>query len=731
MNKKRRFISMLLTFALLVSMFSILGASAAAPTSLDIARIADVSDDVALAFEGAIAKGAKDTDGIYFKVSYPALNLGDCDLTYAEYTLMAANAIVALGEGKATSTQISYKAVKESNQPALNGAGTSLNKAQYLELAERVAKYGNTMGSLPTSFNRPTDGTNIYEGRMTIYSIAHLFAEVLASYHTNKALPATVEFIPVHYGDVNVTEAPVAPSAPEDWFKAVMEAAATVKASMANNILPGSIAVGPLTVTPAQFLYLACKVTVALSAGTTSGTLTVPVAAEPGNPQGTTTGQSDETDYVDMANRIATYIENNKQAPNYATSNGLSGPVNYYDLIDAYARVVAYYKDNGFTPNYVTIKGWAGTVQDVTTPATTATTTPTTKPTTAPTETTTASTAASTAPSTSAPMTDDWYTNVIIAATNVKNYVASNEDMPATITVGTTSCKPAQYLYLACQVVIGINNGQTTGSLSVPSYSEPGGPNSTLTAGTFKKTEYLDILTRIKTFMENNGQAPNYASTSLGQIQHEGAIYMAACILDYFAQNGKLPDSIAVKPWYEYLGITSGDASFGNDFSAYKQYMVPTSNCQSTNATIISVAKTGMAYSSGSHGGYKKPSTTYEAMFNLMEYMNAKIAYDYYYDTQQGALGTWNAKSGNCCDMAHLMNACARSLGVPGRYEHWYCKFAVSQTGHVWSSVYCPDGPTAAKSGWLPADPVNDPNYLGYQNHTNISRYGIYATLPF
>ena len=204
MNTKRRIVSMLLAFAMLFSMFSVLSVSAAAPTSLSIAQLTDIADDVALAFKGAIEKGSKDIDGIYFKVTYPALNLTTYDLTYTEFTLMAANAIVALGEGKATDTQISYKAVSEGTKAALNGSGTELNKAQYLELAERVAKYGNNMGSLPSSFNRPTDGTNVYEGRMTVYSIGHLFAEVLASYNTNGTLPATMDFAPVHYGDVEV-----------------------------------------------------------------------------------------------------------------------------------------------------------------------------------------------------------------------------------------------------------------------------------------------------------------------------------------------------------------------------------------------------------------------------------------------------------------------------------------------------------------------------------------------
>jgi len=243
------------------------------------------------------------------------------------------------------------------------------------------------------------------------------------------------------------------------------------------------------------------------------------------------------------------------------------------------------------------------------------------------------------------------------------------------------------------------------------------------------------MATRTNNFMVNNGQAANYCTTALGQMHHHGVVYLMATVLDSYAKNGVLPDSVAVKPWYEYLGVGTGDASFGNDFSAYKQYMVPTANCPSTNATIVSVAKAGMAYSSGSHGGYKKPTTTYQAMFNLMEIMVAKISYDSYDNTLRGALGTWNAKAGNCCDMAHLMNACARSLGVPGRYSHWNCQFAVTNTGHVWSDVYCPDAPGTNKynkAGWLCADPVNTPNYLGYQNHTNEwKRGGPYASLPF
>jgi len=184
MSKKHRILSVLLALALLLSTFGMLTASAVAPVSLDVAKIAAISGDVVVAFKGAIEKGSKDIDGVYFDVTFPALNFTEFDMGYEDYILMAANALYALSQGEANTTQISYREITFADNAVKNGKGTSLNKEQYLELAERVAKYGNTMGKLPSSFNRPTDGTNVYEGRVTLYSIGLIFAQALASYHT-------------------------------------------------------------------------------------------------------------------------------------------------------------------------------------------------------------------------------------------------------------------------------------------------------------------------------------------------------------------------------------------------------------------------------------------------------------------------------------------------------------------------------------------------------------------
>ena len=726
MTRNNRILSLLLSVCMLLSVFGVLTVSAAAPTALSIATIADLADDAALAFETAIAKGSKDIDGVAYGVTYPAsLTLGSYSMSSEDYIVMAASAIYAIAQNQEKTTEISYKAITPATKTAKNGVGTSLNMGQYVELAERVSEYGTTTGKLPASFNRPTDGTNVYEGRMTVYSIGHLFAKVLASYQTTGTLPAEMSFAPVHYGDVEVV--PGKPVEPDDWFTAVIDASVVVKSSIVDKkIMPGSVQIGPLTVTRAQYLYLACKVVVALNNGQTTGSLALPTSAnEPGNPQGITSGQIYKSDYTDMAARCFAYIDNNGTAANCINS-ATYGMMHYYAVIEAMARILAFYKTNSQLPNYVTISSFTGTVEQVTEP-----TVPTTPP-----ATTAPSTEPTTAPTT-APVTNDWYANVIAGAVALESYIKEKEALPAKVTIGTNSCTYAQATYLMCKVILGLNNGQTSGELSIPSYSEPANPSETLTAGTLQKTELLDLAQRSINFMANNGVAANYMMTSLGNMHHHGALYMYAQILSYYNTNGTLPASLAVEPWSYTLGSRPGDATFGFDYSGYEKYLVPTNNAPSNNSTIIALAKTAMACTAAeSHRNfvYENPTNTFEAMWNVMEYITYHTDYKYYLNTSRGALKCWADRLGNCCDMAHLMVSISRSLGVPARYDHYVCQFSDGPGGHVFAGLYIPtvEDNDINKDGWIYADPVNNSCYLNYQSFTLLSKSsGPHIELPF
>ncbi|MBP3412753.1 MAG: transglutaminase family protein [Oscillospiraceae bacterium] len=693
----------MISFILMVSMLLgmlLLPTQAANPTSLTIKELASAASGNAGTLESYIQKGTKEANGSYSKFSFPAtLTVGSYTVDTPAYTLMAARAIQALGNGKANTTAISYSKVTYGADHVSCSPVNTINKGQYLDLAERVVIFAETTGgAMPTSFNAPTDGFSDFKGRICIYSVVHIFAEVLQAYNSAGKLPDSVTFLATNH-----TASASAPATTTDWFANVITAAVNVKASMDNKVIPSSIQVGSTSVTPGQFQYLACKVVVGLNAGQTTGTLTVPKVSEPQNPSGTATGQVYREDYVAMAQKIIAFIDTNALAPNYSTSSTI-GQMHYYDVIHMYAKVLAYYKSNGALPNYNTAEGWSGTVGTVTTP--------TTAPTTAST--------ASTAPSTGA---KDSYASVIKAAVSVVDYIKSNKNMPSKITVGTHSCTPAQYLYMATQVIVALNNGITSGELSIPSYNEPSNPSESVAAGNLTISEIVTMAGKVIPFMEANGQGPNFMTSSLGTLHYYGGIYLYSQVLSYYSANSKLPASIAIETWFKTTGGKAGDATFGQDFSAYAKYLVPTRNCQSNNATIISVAKTGMMYS---NGGYSSPTNTYQAMWNLEKYLNHNTSYIYYANTYRGALGVWRDKGGNCCDMAHLAIACARSLGVPGQYMHGYCIFASMSTGHVYARVYC-----GTSKGWQIIDTVSNSNYLGYKTNRTAELWNTYAELPF
>lgn len=567
MTKTKRILSLLLIVCMMASLSTaVLQANAAEITSsLTIEALATGSASALSSIEKAISSGSKDSGGVYYAFAFPStLTFSAGSLGVEEYALMAGTALCELNAGSAATTSIGYQAVTFSSDEINCGSGTTLTKGQYLDLASRVQKYGSTLSALPSSFNRPTDGTNTYDGRISIYSIIHIFAEALAAYSTGKALPETVTFLPSHATEITYEDV----------------------------------------------------TTVTTTKATTTATTT----------KATTTATTTK------ATTTATPTQNTLDVI----------------ALEGY-QIEQWIKENGALPNYATL------------------------------------------------------------ATGEVFY-------------------PAQMLYMFCKAVIDINNGKLTNIYSCGTVDEAPNPNGEQSSGEIKKTEYLDMASRNITFIDNNGAAPNYCTSStLGTIQYEELVYFFAKIMSYYHQNKKLPDGIKTYGWgldeSSSSGTSSGgDATFGVDYSSYSSYLKPTTNCQSTNSTIISVAKTGMKYSSG---GYKNPTSTYQAMYNLFEYLNAKMTYDYYYDSQKGALKAWSSKYANCCDSAHLMNACARSLGVPGRYVHAYCTFSSGlQTGHVWSEVLC-------GTKWYTADLVSAYNYLGYKTNTTVSTYGRYATLPF
>ena len=298
-------------------------------------------------------------------------------------------------------------------------------------------------------------------------------------------------------------------------------------------------------------------------------------------------------------------------------------------------------------------------------------------------------------------------TQVNTAAASVKSYVESYHKLPNYVTIGTSQVTMPQFLKLLATSLLQINNGTNTpmipGSVKAPTSS-----TGSYMYGNIVSSEYLSIAQKIKSYINSNGIAPNYFASSLGNVRYESLVYIYSKILNYYKTNGKLPNYVLV------------DSSVTNTTipSSLQQYLQATTNCQVTNSQIQTLAK---SLANNKFSAYDKAV----AIFN---WVRDNIGYSFYYNTKYGAIGTLNAKTGNCVDTAHLLIALERAAGIPARYEHVYAQFSSGNWyGHVIAQVW-------VNGKWYDADATSSSNTFGAIKNWNTATatyYGTYATLPF
>ena len=296
------------------------------------------------------------------------------------------------------------------------------------------------------------------------------------------------------------------------------------------------------------------------------------------------------------------------------------------------------------------------------------------------------------------------------ASASVKSYIETNNKLPNYVTIGTSQITMPQFLQLLVTSLLQINNGTNT-ALSVGNVSSPTNSTGDYVYGNINQTEFLKIAQSVKSFIDSNGIAPNYASSSLGKVPYETLIYMFSKVVNYYGTNKVLPN---------YVSVDSTVANPGSYSipSELQQYLQATNNCQVTNSQIQALSK---SITSGKTSAYDKAV----AIFN---WVRDNIGYSFYYNTKYGAVGVLSSKTANCVDTAHLLIALERAAGIPARYEHVYAKFSSGNWyGHVIAQVWI-------NGKWYNADATSSSNTFGVIKNWNTATatyYGTYATLPF
>nr|WP_319372588.1 hypothetical protein [uncultured Methanobacterium sp.] len=433
------------------------------------------------------------------------ITIGTTTLNMAQFLYLTTTATTLLNNGKPTTTTINVAEYTLPNTSTEQLTTGTLNTASYTDLANRISQY------IQDNKQAPTYGI-IGLGKISYQSQIYLYTRILTQYKNNGTLPATITVKAWNTQNIPITE----PTTATVTIAQILTAAQTIQTQIeTNKALPNTITIGTTTLNMAQFLYLTTTATTLLNNGKpTTTTINVAEYTLPNtSTEQLTTGTLNTASYTDLANRISQYIQDNKQAPTYGII-GL-GKISYQSQIYLYTRILTQYKNNGTLPSFVTVKSWSNVnIPIVETPIITFT------------------------PS-----------EIVAAATALKNTIESTKTMPNSILIGGKTVSIAQFLHMAVQATVQLNNNNNDAILFVASDVAPGSSTEDLVSGVLFKDEYIDLAARINSFMTDNHQAPSYGLVGLGKIGYQSQVYLYCRILSSYNTNHKLPDIEMVKGW--------------------------------------------------------------------------------------------------------------------------------------------------------------------------------------
>ena len=310
----------------------------------------------------------------------------------------------------------------------------------------------------------------------------------------------------------------------------------------------------------------------------------------------------------------------------------------------------------------------------------------------------------------------------------MKSYYETNKKVPSSVSAGGQTFTTPEFLYLMSQAIYQLGNSNNNDIAIIRGIADPESPFGDTLNDELYKADYLVVAKNLANYIVKNNQAPNYSSSSLGDIIYYEVVDTFSRILTFYGNNNQLPNysmvvygttSTSTSTSTGTVSITGSGLNEKNTLSDVSAYLKATTNCPITNSAIKSTVNSVIS-------GLTTVKDKAVAIFN---YVRDKISYSFYSDTRYGAASTLSYKTGNCVDQSHLLVAMYRTAGIAARYVHGTCYFTSSGStyGHVWVQVLV-DGV------WTCVDPTSSRNSFGVINNWNTKSFTLhskYASLPF
>ena len=239
-----------------------------------------------------------------------------------------------------------------------------LTKAQYYKYANNIANFIKDYNKVPnyvdTQLGKMQYQTAVYMlNKIVYYSATHsenlpstVSLDISKTHTMNKNLPK--------YSRISSTGSTNSESKPSTISQSLIWSASTSVKNYVNTNgkLPNYVTISGYKYSMAEFLYLLSKAIDTKVGNSSTSAITVKYGVKnPTSPSGATINKTfTKTQYSDMAKRIVNYINSNKQAPNFLSSNYGVGNIQYQTVIYGLSCVGNHINTSKAIPSTLTIK---------------------------------------------------------------------------------------------------------------------------------------------------------------------------------------------------------------------------------------------------------------------------------------------------------------------------------------------------------------------------------------
>ena len=422
-----------------------------------------------------------------------SVNMSGSQVSMPQFLKLSTGAVLNINNNSsATLALTSFRTAPTPSETATNGI---INSTEYIDIANRVNHFMDSNGQAP---NYATSSL----GKIRYEYLIYMYSQILDSYNQNNALP----------GFIRINKWATVSNSNTVFYSVdqVNDAASRVKAYVeVNHRLPNYVTMAGKQVSMPSFLQLSTTTLLNIESNFNALSVLGNYGSAPNPAETIKSKNMGQVEYLQIASNVQTFLDVFGKSPNYATSS--LGNIRYESLVYTYSQILNYYSSNKYLPENVTVDPWSVVSNSNTV----------------------------------------FYSvdQVNDAASRVKTYVEVNHRLPNYVTMAGKQVSMPSFLQLSNAELLSINGNLCTSFIS-RSFGTAPTPSETATTGNINSTEYLDIANRVNSFLSSNGQAPNYARSSLGNIRYESLIYMYSQILSsYSSTNKTTPNYITANPW--------------------------------------------------------------------------------------------------------------------------------------------------------------------------------------